>query len=477
MNRFWSSILACLAATLAIASQPAVAGNSSFAVQGGMVDSDVPATYRLPAVAPANAPAPTIVIAQKPLFAAPGSDEPVRRPETHTVTGSTEESHPNEVSLPAGTPPDDSRAHATAAGNVASTAQPSLPAVPPSAPPSEPIQTVAGITKPVFPATAPFSPQLLPAVQRGTGLAERGALHAARTEFIQVLRRLAQAKDAAANSDDQSRALAAGLRALDEAADFVPEGVQLEAEMNVRSIASSHRTPVLAEEDDVTPFEAIAFYHSFAQKQLAKAAAAERAGSMSLYGLGRVHARLAEQSDDDLEQTRVATTMYAAALEACPDNHLAANELGVLVCRAGRVEEACRLFEQAINVSPSSTAYHNLAMAQRRLGKHHESAANEQESQRLASWERSRGDLSRRAGIRWVARDELASAGQSNQWTVATSNSPPPTTGQNLSEQRFSVSKVFLRLGDGDRNGVAQSESYPQVSRPVGHAAGQHRWR
>jgi hypothetical protein len=169
--------------------------------------------------------------------------------------------------------------------------------------------------------------------------------------------------------------------------------------------------------------------------------------------------------------------MYAAALEACPDNHLAANELGVLVCRAGRVEEACRLFEQAINVSPSSTAYHNLAMAQRRLGKHHESAANEQESQRLASWERSRGDLSRRAGIRWVARDELASAGQSNQWTVATSNSPPPTTGQNLSEQRFSVSKVFLRLGDGDRNGVAQSESYPQVSRPVGHAAGQHRWR
>ena len=70
--------------------------------------------------------------------------------------------------------------------------------------------------------------QLLPAVQRGYNLAQRGAFYAARTEFIQVLRRVAQAKDATSGTDEHSRELAAGLRAMDEADDFVPAGAQLE---------------------------------------------------------------------------------------------------------------------------------------------------------------------------------------------------------------------------------------------------------
>jgi tetratricopeptide (TPR) repeat protein len=254
-----------------------------------------------------------------------------------------------------------------------------------------------------------LTPQLLPAVQRGFGLAQRGALYAARTEFVQVLRRVAQAHDAADDTNEHSRALAAGLRALDEAEDFVPQGVQLEAELDVRATASSHRTQVLPDApEDVSPPEAVALYHAFAQEQLTKAIAGEQAGSMALHGMGTIDARLAARKDDDVQLTHRATTMYAAALAACPNNYLAANELGVLVCRSGRAEEAASLFMQAIDFAPSAVAYHNLAIAQQRSGRMSEAAANEMESQRLALQERARGDISRRVGVRWVTAEEMA---------------------------------------------------------------------
>jgi tetratricopeptide (TPR) repeat protein len=253
----------------------------------------------------------------------------------------------------------------------------------------------------------------MPAVGRGYALAERGALYAAQTEFVQVLRRIAQAKDAAAGSDEHSRALAAGLRALDEAEDFVPAGIQLEAELDVSVVSSSHRTPVLRDgRFNVLPHEAAALYHSYAERQLAQAVTGEQAGSMALHGLGKIYALLAARNDDDAQFTQRALAIYSAALAAREDNHLAANELGVLMCRNGRAAEATRLFERTIDAAPSALAYHNLAVAQRKLGMHGQAAANDQESQRLASWERATGAVSRRAGVRWVSPQEMTRVAQ-----------------------------------------------------------------
>jgi hypothetical protein len=109
--------------------------------------------------------------------------------------------------------------------------------------------------------------------------------------------------------------------------------------------------------------------------------------------------------------------MFSAALAARPDNHLAANELGVLLCRTGRPGDAARLFERAIDFAPGATAYHNLAVAQRKLGMHGQSAANEQESQRLAAFERSAGAVSQRVGVRWVAPEDMARAAQPSPLT------------------------------------------------------------
>jgi tetratricopeptide (TPR) repeat protein len=291
---------------------------------------------------------------------------------------------------------------------------------------SEPISTFPYAANPVE-----LSLQMLPAVQRGYALAQRGAISAAQEEFIQVLRRIAQAKDAALGTDRHSQALAAGLRALDEAEDFVPGGIQLEAELDVQIAASSHRTPVLDDAADVLPHEAVARYQRFAQEQLSLAAGGEQAGSMVLHGLGKVHVRLAER-DDNLHAARTAMTLYMAALATCPLNHLAANELGVLLCRNGHAGEAAAMFERTIDLTPTATTYHNLAVAQRKLGMHGQAAANEQESQRLAAFERASGAVSRRVGVEWVSPGEMAGVMQPAPLvpmahdSAASATQPPP---------------------------------------------------
>ncbi len=76
-----------------------------------------------------------------------------------------------------------------------------------------PVESISPVAPAYMPTANELNVQLLPAVQRGYDLAQRGALFAAQTEFVQVLRRVAQARDAASRSNEHSRALAAGLRA------------------------------------------------------------------------------------------------------------------------------------------------------------------------------------------------------------------------------------------------------------------------
>jgi tetratricopeptide (TPR) repeat protein len=192
--------------------------------------------------------------------------------------------------------------------------------------------------------------------------------------------------------------------------------------------------------EEVMPQEAVDLYHSYAQQQLANAAATEQAGSMALYGLGKVYARLAERRDDDVQLTRSAMTMYSAALATCPDNHMAANELGVLMCRTGHPEDAVKRFERTIDLAPSATAYHNLAVAQQKLGIQGPAAANEQEAQRLAALERSVGAVSKRAGIQWVSPADMARVSQQPATPApAMPEQPAPTTASRPSVTNRSI--------------------------------------
>src|SRR5947199_95823 len=78
---------------------------------------------------------------------------------------------------------------------------------------------------------------------RGFELGNRGAVFAARAEFVAALRTLAEGFDADGGNNLHSQALAAALRALDEADDFAPLAQARRSELDVATIARSHRTP------------------------------------------------------------------------------------------------------------------------------------------------------------------------------------------------------------------------------------------
>src|SRR5690606_11765218 len=123
----------------------------------------------------------------------------------------------------------------------------------------------------------------------------------------------------------RTESLAAGLRALEEAQDFVPRGSQLEAEMKLDVICAAHRTPLARELNlAVTlPSKMMERYHRYAQIKLAVAVAGEPAGSMALYSLGKLNSLLAAtEGEQHPLATREAVTFQQAALLAHNENYM-----------------------------------------------------------------------------------------------------------------------------------------------------------
>ena len=210
-------------------------------------------------------------------------------------------------------------------------------------------------------------------VQHGFVLARRGAIHSARAEFISALGLIAQTLDAKDGGKSRSEALAAGLRALREADDFRVRGSQLAAEMNLAGIVAAHRTPVLDNMplDNVTPLIASQRYCSYARDRLSTAIEGVPPGSKAAFGLGKAYLVLG----DDTTRTQLASApkamaVYQAAIVADPRNHMAANELGVLLAQYGQFDEASRALQHSLSVYPTPQTWHNLAVVQDRLGDH-----------------------------------------------------------------------------------------------------------
>jgi tetratricopeptide (TPR) repeat protein len=208
--------------------------------------------------------------------------------------------------------------------------------------------------------------------RRGFELAGRSAYLSARAEFIVALRLMAQGLDTEEETTAHSRALAAGLAALKEAEDFIPRGSQLEADLDLATIIPAHRTPVLKNTDlaNVTPLVAIRSYFTYAQGQLSKAAGKEVAGSMALYGLGKLHQAAAGKEQPGLRAAEPkAMVFFQAALLVNPGNYMASNDLGVLLAQAGRYEDARTALEHSLSVHPTSSGWHNLAVVYQQLGR------------------------------------------------------------------------------------------------------------
>jgi len=208
-------------------------------------------------------------------------------------------------------------------------------------------------------------------IRHGYQLAGRRAYYSARAEFIGALRLIAQGLDTERQTSVHSRCLAAGLTAVREADDFLPQGSRLEADLNLAGIVGGHRTPVLAGADvsNLTPMSALRLYLTFAQEQLATAAGGEVAASMALHALAKLHAALATGQPGMIRAAdSKAMLYYQAAIFTYPKNYLAANDLGVLLARAGSDRQAHAMLRYSLSLHGQSSGWRNLAAVSHRLG-------------------------------------------------------------------------------------------------------------
>jgi tetratricopeptide (TPR) repeat protein len=207
--------------------------------------------------------------------------------------------------------------------------------------------------------------------RRGFELAGRGAYLAARAEFVAALRVLAQGLDTETQRRVHSQALATGLTAMKEAEDFLPDSSRLEADLDLAGLISRHRTPALRGTDTstLTSMTALQCYLTFAQEQLGTAVGREVAGSMALRGLGKLYEGMAEKKFQNVQVARPkAMAFYQAALLSCPQNYLASNDLGVLLARNGRFDDARLALEHSLSITQQATAWRNLAIVYQQLG-------------------------------------------------------------------------------------------------------------
>lgn len=289
--------------------------------------------------------------------------------------------------------------------------------------------------------------------RRGFELSGRGAYLSARAEFIAALRLVSQGLDTERQTSMHSQALAMGLTALKEATDFAPEGSKLEADLDLAGMIGRHRTPVLkgADLSTLTPMTALQCYLTFAQEQLGVAAGREVAGSMALRGLGKLYETMADRKMQDALSARPkAMVFYQASLLACSQNFLASNDLGVLLARNGRYEDARVALEHSLSILPQPTGWHNLELVYQQLG----NAAGAREA-------KARGEALQKAGsstqprrapnqlVQWIDPQAFAQTNQEQPGTPAPNLPASPSTRPAIS-----------RSADTDRQHAAWSSLF-----------------
>lgn len=261
-------------------------------------------------------------------------------------------------------------------------------------------------------------------IARGFDLAGRNALFSARKEFVAAITLVAKGLDAVERADRHAAAAAAGLTALEESDDFQSADL---AGGDVAIIAQPHLTPVLKRElAPISTIEALQRYYSFAQERLVAAAGRHPAASMALHGLGKVYTTLGQSKTAHVANADPKGIVFQqAALLVDSRNFMAANELGVLLARYGKYEQARVALLQSVSVSPQPIAWRNLAAVHRYLG--------QPDLERLALGEAqlaTRRGLAHRlltpsgapvgaVDVRWVDKDTLAMTREATPGNIA----------------------------------------------------------
>ena len=219
-----------------------------------------------------------------------------------------------------------------------------------------------------LPAAAERSATL---VRRASTLAGRGALYSARHDLEASLLILSQALDAFHGTTEFTRCLREGLWAMEEASDFSPtEGMQ-RMSVDVRNTVSKHRSKVILADEaaQLSPLDAERKYYAFAQEHLAASVGGSTVGAHAMYGIGKLYMGMVqlEANGERLHGPR-AMMMHQTALLVDHSHSLAANELGVLLARSGRLREACDVLRHGAASNGPPDTWRNLADVYDRMG-------------------------------------------------------------------------------------------------------------
>ncbi|REK18897.1 MAG: hypothetical protein DWQ37_03575 [Planctomycetota bacterium] len=241
--------------------------------------------------------------------------------------------------------------------------------------PAAPQTVAAPAPRHPLPQVTPLrSPALVAAIARADErvrhaiqLAEKGALFAARKEFIAAINQIAQAHDVDQRTRKHINAAIAGFRALKEANQFVGVGL---TEVNVSALVEGHKTPALKGVDtaDMPGSLAAQYYFDYAKTQLATSVGRETVGSIALYGLGKIIISGAGRNSQQLEYSGPAMALFQAAVISEPQNFRAAHELGVLLAGSGQLEMARQMLMGSAAASPQPVIWKNLSVVHSRLG-------------------------------------------------------------------------------------------------------------
>lgn len=198
-------------------------------------------------------------------------------------------------------------------------------------------------------------------------LLRKNAIHSARDEVALGLRRLCRMLDAMSGAPRCENSLDSALTALKEEAEFQrAEGI-----VSIQDLVASHSTPALKNGNlkEVTAETAAQHYRHYARQQFVQASDQHPWAADLLYAFGKTLEKEADSSFDSSMRLRSqAVICYQAALQIRQGHPSASSQLGYSLLKLDRLDEAYHVLSQAVQSSPSSSNWTNLAEVYRRRG-------------------------------------------------------------------------------------------------------------
>ena len=302
-------------------------------------------------------------------------------------------------------------------------------------------QAVSPGRPPALIASAVVEQRALEHLEYGRSLARRGATFAAREEFIQALRLIAESYDMQSQTRDYTAQLADGLRALNEADDFVMVNAERQLNIDVAEVVATHDSKVLSKSavGNMSPISAMQMYFHYSTEKITGAVGQSMAAAEVLHAMGKLLQTSSQYDATGKPMDRAkAMVMFQVALSADPTDYRSANELGVLLAQNGKWELAKELFAKSLTINQSPESWMNLARAHEQLGEREHARQANAEYERMAAT--PRGSTS----MEWVSAQQFESDGLMSEATIAPE--VPKTARQEPVESDSQGNNIFGRL-------------------------------